>query len=591
MFLFGFTLVLTGSNFAYADSCDDIQDLDDRAECYAKKIEEKEEEYESTSKKLSSIKEQADSVADKISKLSGEISITQAEINELESNITKMEGELKTINQNLEERRTKLGEKIELRNKVVRNYSKRGVLNDLEIFLAALPYADLNGFQYSAFSYIFEKALTSETINLIGAINKEISNFEKDKKEAEDLKTQLEKSQQGLLALKTQLANQKVGEEGVLGDLKSDETELEGELAELSKDISELSSKQQSILAQKAGEGTSSVGDYEAETQSLPDPGFSPAFALGSYGAYTHRNGMSQYGAKGRADAGEKYKEILKFYYKVDVEEKDDFPSKINVQGYGEIDFQYYLYGLAEMPTDWPIEALKAQAVAGRTYAYKSNKPICTTESCQVFNKGKADKVKAGQYPNWKKAVDETEDVILKNPQTSQYSSTTGGYINNVGWDTSGKWPGDAYEKKAKSPWFFKAWYTQTYNVNSSKCGLSNPWLDEDEMADILNAWVVYEKGSNSEVDRISPVTTSCWGGDPYSLSEMAEKAQKYGGKFTSVSFEKVEISNGGYTSKVVFNTNRGRVDIDGTEFKRVFNLRAPGYISIRNALYDIITE
>ena len=262
MFLFGFTLVLTGSNFAYADSCDDIQDLDDRAECYAKKIEEKEEEYESTSKKLSSIKEQADSVADKISKLSGEISITQAEINELESNITKMEGELKTINQNLEERRTKLGEKIELRNKVVRNYSKRGVLNDLEIFLAALPYADLNGFQYSAFSYIFEKALTSETINLIGAINKEISNFEKDKKEAEDLKTQLEKSQQGLLALKTQLANQRVGEEGVLGDLKSDETELEGELAELSKDISELSSKQQSILAQKAGEGTSSVGDY-----------------------------------------------------------------------------------------------------------------------------------------------------------------------------------------------------------------------------------------------------------------------------------------------------------------------------------------
>ena len=591
MFLFGFTLVLTGSNFAYADSCDDIQDLDDRAECYAKKIEEKEEEYESTSKKLSSIKEQADSVADKISKLSGEISITQAEINELESNITKMEGELKTINQNLEERRTKLGEKIELRNKVVRNYSKRGVLNDLEIFLAALPYADLNGFQYSAFSYIFEKALTSETINLIGAINKEISNFEKDKKEAEDLKTQLEKSQQGLLALKTQLANQRVGEEGVLGDLKSDETELEGELAELSKDISELSSKQQSILAQKAGEGTSSVGDYEAETQSLPDPGFSPAFALGSYGAYTHRNGMSQYGAKGRADAGKKYKEILKFYYKVDTEEKDDFPSKINVQGYGEIDFQYYLYGLAEMPTDWPIEALKAQAVAGRTYAYKSNKPICTTESCQVFNKGKADKVKAGQYPNWKKAVDETEDVILKNPQTSQYSSTTGGYINNVGWDTSGKWPGDAYEKKAKSPWFFKAWYTQTYNVNSSKCGLSNPWLDEDEMADILNAWVVYEKGSNSEVDRISPVTTSCWGGDPYSLSEMAEKAQKYGGKFTSVSFEKVEISNGGYTSKVVFNTNRGRVDIDGTEFKRVFNLRAPGYISIRNALYDIITE
>ena len=38
-----------------------------------------------------------------------------------------------------------------------------------------------------------------------------------------------------------------------------------------------------------------------------------------------------------------------------------------------ELDLEEYLYGLAEMPSSWPAEALKAQAIAGRTYAlYKA---------------------------------------------------------------------------------------------------------------------------------------------------------------------------------------------------------------------------
>ena len=79
---------------------------------------------------------------------------------------------------------------------------------------------------------------------------------------------------------------------------------------------------------------------------------------------------MSQYGAKGRAQDGQNYEEILKFYYKTDVEEKDNFPDTIRVAGQGEMGFSDYLYGIAEMPSDWPQDALKAQAIAARTYAY-----------------------------------------------------------------------------------------------------------------------------------------------------------------------------------------------------------------------------
>ncbi len=573
-------------------------DTDDELKKIEEKLEKKEEEYQSTSKKLSEIRSKADGVSKKIADLSSQLNVTQAQVNELQADIKNMEEQLAEINTNLENRRKDLTEKIDIRNKIIRNFSKRGVLNDLELFLSSVPFVntsekieeDLNGFQFSTYSYIFEKTLTSETISLIGAINKEITNFEKDKNEAESLKSELEDSHNKMLVLKQQLDSQKASQEKELNVLSSQQEDLEEELEDLSQAISELTAKQQSILSQKYGEGNGTVGNYEAAEQKLPDPGFRPAFAASSYGAYTHGNGMSQYGAKGRAEAGQNYKDILKFYYKSGVKEEDD-ADEICVEGYGTMSMKKYLYGLAEMPADWPENALKAQAIAARSYAYrykKNGKCICTSQSCQVFLKSKSEDPPS----RWKEAVDDTDKKILDSSVVAYYSSTTGGYINNIGWDTKGSWPNDAYEKKAKSPWFFKAWYTQTYNVNSSTCGRSNPWLTEKEMADILNAWVVWRKGSSKEKDRISPVTTSCWGGNPYSIDAMADKADDYGSKFTSVDSDvDVEISNGGYTSKVYFNTNRGRIGIDGAEFKTVFNLRAPGYISIRNKLYDFVTK
>jgi hypothetical protein len=110
-------------------------------------------------------------------------------------------------------------------------------------------------------------------------------------------------------------------------------------------------------------------------------------------------------------------------------------------------------------------------------------------------------------------------------------------------------------------------------------------------MADIVNAWVVWTKGSGDERDHISPVTTSCWGGDPYSISEMRDKADKYGDPYKKVTDVDIDISNGGYTSKVELKTDRGTVSIDGQTFKTVYNLRAPSYIAIRSKLFDFEKE
>jgi hypothetical protein len=107
-------------------------------------------------------------------------------------------------------------------------------------------------------------------------------------------------------------------------------------------------------------------------------------------------------------------------------------------------------------------------------------------------------------------------------------------------------------------------------------------------MADLLNAWVVWRKGSSSDKDNISPVVNNCFGGNPYSTSKMKDRASELGESYTSVSSVDVEIGNNGRTTKVTFETNRGKISIDGEVFKTVANLRAPGYISIKSRLWDI---
>jgi peptidoglycan hydrolase CwlO-like protein len=411
-------------------------------------------------------------------------------------------------------------------------------------------------------------------------------------KDLEDRKVELTKQKTGLAALAANLNTQADATRKLISEASAYQTTL-------SSKIGALSSRQQSLLAERSGTFTTSVGDVpladDPNAAANYNPGFSPAFGGFSFGAYTHRKGMSQYGAKGRANSGQNFKDILKAYYSRDVTNKDTGGS-ISVEGYGNLQFEgQYLYGIAEMPADFPSEALKAQAIAARSYAYtykSQGKSICTSQSCQVYNNGKG----ANPPGAWKQAVDDTRGQVIEGV-TAFYSSTTGGYSTTSGWDTKcgsqGCWTGDAYEKIAGSPWFYKGWYTQDYYNNSGKCGRGHPWLTQEEFADILNAWLVRKNGSDSDRERILPTTiNSCsvggGGGNPFSISEMRDKASGMGGAFTSISNLTVSYSTDGFTANVHLETNKGGTDIPGGEFKETFNLRAPGYISLRSPLYNI---
>lgn len=404
-------------------------------------------------------------------------------------------------------------------------------------------------------------------------------------KDLEERKASLEGERSSLAYLKEETDKRAASVRKLVGDASAYQSKLTGIIAS-------LTAQQQTILNARSGTFTTSVGDVpladDPNASPAYNPGFSPAWAGFSFGAYTHKKGMSQYGAKGRAESGQNFQQILQAYYGKTPVGKDT-GGTISVAGYGDLDFEnQYLMGIAEMPSSFPKEALKAQAVAARTYAYRyksSGQTICTTQSCQVFSKSKADNPPG----EWKSAVEETRGQVLEDT-VGYYSSTTGGYITTMGWDTKcgnqGCWTGEAYEKIAGSPWFYKGWYTESYLNSSAKCGRSHPWLSAEEFADILNAWQVRKNGGDAS--RILPVTiNSCSingaSGNPYSMNELRDL-----GGFTSVSSVSVTYNSGGYTDTVTLGTNKGSVQISGSEFKETFNLRAPGYISIRSSLFNI---
>ncbi len=437
----------------------------------------------------------------------------------------------------------------------------------------------------------YREAALEEDQRYMKGIGAELRSLNDDKALAEKLKSDLQRENTRLSAIKEKTAKEATFYEAEIAKAKKYQ-------ADLSTQIAALSARQQQLLAEKTGSFTSSVGEVpltdDAASSPTYNPGFSPAFAAFSFGA-PHRKGLSQYGALGRAKNGQNYETILKAYYGNIRIEKRDFPTTIQTS-IGTLDFEgNYLKGIAEMPSSWHIEAQKAQAIAARTYAMVAGKPICTTESCQVYNSGK---VSNGSASIWHQAVSDTKGMVVVSNSTNDmittyYASTAGGAIYSYSgrghttpmlWDTmcgsQSCWTGEAYEKIAGSPWFYKGWYKPRGGGGSRK----HPWLTSSEMADIINAVLVVKKDGNN-ITHVSQTDKS--NGDTWSSDRV--KQELGGDAISSVSgVGSTQYANGGYTNQVSFQTDKGTVSINGDLFKQVFNLRAPGELFIQSALFNI---
>ncbi len=119
------------------------------------------------------------------------------------------------------------------------------------------------------------------------------------------------------------------------------------------------------------------------------------------------------------------------------------------------LSMRHYLYGLGEVPSSWPTQALRTQAIAGRTYAYRKvvtdgqNRYPC---DCAVYDStldqayiGDAKRTGSGDWwDDWKGAVDSTKATILTyggKPIQALYSSSSGGHTEH----NENVWGGTAY--------------------------------------------------------------------------------------------------------------------------------------------------
>jgi predicted nuclease with TOPRIM domain len=584
-----FLLIYIGSLINIPVYSNEIADLE-------KQISEKTTQIEGKKGVLATVEAKIKEISSSNYSLNQKIALINEEIAKIQTNIDEKDAEVKGKIDEIAKKQEDLQKKKELIDEVSGQLYMKSRNNSVNFFLSVSNWDSIVENFFAKRSAI---TLLKEEVEKISG---EFAGLEEAKADLSKQEEELDKQKNDLDASYKLLAEEKSKLQKALGEQYSQKRALSAEITDLNAKVSQLQSAL--ITARSAGFVSSggSTGTVAGTSISQAPAG---SFGVFSIGAYTHRNGMSQWGAKARADAGQSYTQILNFYYpgktlanntvNISGVGNEALTTTIGVDEYGTLSFEDdYLLGIKEVPESWPMEVLKAQAIAARTFAirYTNNgrKNICTTQSCQVFSKP----VKTGA---WRQAVMETRGMILLNsdgtPALTQYAAVHGAWVNGVGWDTvtgnGNDWFNNAWEQKSGVNWFYRSWYINGYGYTGETCGHS-PYLTHDEMLIMVNAYLVKNGiGVQGSPDR-GRILPSDYGRcpgrldygrtdkSPYSLGELKSFLNSPVNAIYSVGIHWGE----GVTNTVVFNTDRGYVNISGSGFKDIYNQIAPGHMRIQ---------
>ncbi|MEK7616571.1 MAG: SpoIID/LytB domain-containing protein [Patescibacteria group bacterium] len=515
--------------------------------------------------------------------LEGQLDSLRRQLAQIQANIDGLTDGIRQKQKDLDVREDKLALQQALLEERVKAYYIRSYLTDpLLVILSSIQSGDL----FRELSY--RQSVTREDRQIISSITGEVVDLltQKDK---------LEKDKARLAILQAEVDKNAKFLGGEVAKAKVYQ-------AELSSKIAQLSARQQQIIAQRQASlnlpTSLGAGPLFCTDDRKLDPGFSSAFAFFTYGI-PHRVGMNQYGAYGRAQAGQNHEDILRAYFQdFSFEQKPNI--NISVQGHGSMPLETYLLGIYEMPDSWPIEALKAQAIAARSYALaftnNGQSEICTSQLCQVYKGGN----KGG---NWEQAVQQTNGKTMVSggsPAKAWYSSTDGGYTFTSGdvWgsnrsftkrlrDTAGDIGGfgdlssKSYDKD--SPCFYAA---QGFRSQYAK----SAWLKSEEVADIANVIMLVKMDSGVSAHIYQTDKPNPEGSDTWDEGRVKQEVRNRGNTpFNSVSSVSVAADFGsGMVTSVSVSGDKGSETFNGTEFRNFFNLRAPANIQIVGPLFNV---
>ncbi len=519
--------------------------------------------------------DELDDITKQLTQLNNDLKNKQANYDQLNKQLADIKARVSFLEQEIvkKEREVKLGEEtLEYQKKLLNERARsfyKNISKNADSLLDLLVAPDL---ARSLENFFYQKTVVDQDRDAIIKIVLYIKNLEEKKANLQSEKTRL-------AYVKDQIDKQSI----ILG----------ADISSTKQKIASLSARQQQLIAQKLASlniprsaATSLSGCVDDRDK---DPGFSPRLAFFTYGV-PNRVGLNQYGARGRAKAGQSVEDILQAYYPGYTLKKDyDTGATINVDGNGSYNVEEYVKRIYEMPDSWTENdsaALKAQAVAARSYGLAHRGGICATDSCQVF---KPDP-KGG---NWNNAAEATKGWVLVdgsgNPGSTQYSSTHGGYVLDLNkFDGTGGNPGNFDDLKSRaydkdSPWFYCDWGARSSYGNTA-------WLKQDEVADIVNVLMLAKRDSSIgehlyQTDKPNPAGTDTWDAERIK----SELRSRGGSPYGSVSDVSVGADFGsGRVSSVNVSGDAGANSFSGSEFKDWFNLRAPANVQIVGPLFNI---
>lgn len=271
------------------------------------------------------------------------------------------------------------------------------------------------------------------------------------------------------------------------------------------------------------------------------------------------------------------------------------FDKKSGVFAINELPLDQYLWGLAEMPSSWPAEALKAQAIAGRSYAvYKMKNggygKFDLYDYVQDQEYSGLSKIKGSYGSQWKAAVDSTSNMILKTGSTfvqAMYSAENGGY--------------ELSSQESPSFGGYRSYLTgraDRYQLNGKWVPYGNSslsyWKKETHtntmalMTDYLNG-AIYYQSHNKTVKTTGEQSPSA-----LAASLGSQSITNQVGTIQSVvqiydQGDNTIVENTKYTKSIEVTGTKGKITLDGKAFKTSYNVRAPGNNSLWSTLFDIV--
>jgi peptidoglycan hydrolase-like amidase len=530
-------------------------------------------EIENQQKELNKTQQELKEAEEALAKSLGDLESVQSGLPKIEAEISKIEAEIKFNMSKLkvieEEKRLKELEKADKEQKqkasLRSSYMEWRSKNPLVHTIVESQY-DLNKNQ--AYTSRILSGEHSDILGLLTTLDSITLKMEEYEKSMKDLEVKNQELAQKKRDLETQIAyyNSIYANNSVqVNSLKTLTQNIESQLNGLREEQKQAYQKETWILEQNKP-------PTPQEPPSNGDPTPQSTFVFSGRGRdlyQGHGVGMSQWGAYGAANAGMDSISILKFYY-AGVGIIGGYESRtINVEGYGTKNIEDYVAGQGEVPGRacgtaemasarpdkyvvdnpgtawdcWPEEAIKAQAIAFRTYGLFHAGFVYSDARSQVYN--------GSNYTRW--AADETRGKvitaggnIIEALYSSDNSQGAGTANNDTIWQNIyGDGTPYSYLRAAndssfayQTPWTY--WQYQTvgrYNYTSIGQMLNF----------VINQSPDYDAGLKSQITAIKNAA----------------------GTITSVEFER---DPSGRVKKVWLSGSNGRSSIGGWWFKNLWN-------------------